>query len=92
MTDVEAALARLRDLPVHPGLSAIDGSVLAALAVRPAIRSTISGAMFGFAATVALTLGFASALLPSAPVGAADIAPFGAPPALAPSTLLGASE
>jgi hypothetical protein len=92
MTDVEAALARLRGLPVHPGLRAIDESVLAALAGQPAMRSTVSGPMFGVAAMMALAIGFASSLPSPAPAKAASIAPFGAPSALAPSTLLSAGE
>jgi hypothetical protein len=90
MTDIDAALARLRDMPVPAGLSAIDAPVLAALADRPAGSARASASMLGIAAAVAMTIGMAGSLLPSTPAHAS--AAFGAPPALAPSSLLGGDE
>lgn len=92
MTDIDAALERLRELPVPPGLRAIDAAVFEGLEARAAARRSLSGRTFGIAALAALAIGMAGSLVPGAPVTAAPIAPFGAPPALAPSTLLGGGE
>jgi hypothetical protein len=91
MTNIDAALARLREMPVHPGLESIDAAVMAEMAARAA-TVPLSGAMLGFAATAALLIGIAGSVIQPAPVRAAGVAPFGAPAALAPSTLLGSSE
>ncbi len=92
MIDIDRALARLHALPVHPELAAIDGRVLEGIAARSPSSGPGSRTLFGLAAMVALTIGIASSVVPPSPVRAADMAPFGAPPALAPSTLLGAGE
>lgn len=91
MTDIDTALARLREMPADPRLASIDAVVLERLALRPNSRP-LSGTIFGIAALAALSIGFASSLLPHEPVQTASIAPFGAPPALAPSTLLASAE
>lgn len=92
MTNIDAELARLREMPVHPRLASIDEAVLAGVAVHAVGSRPLSGTVFGIAALAALTIGIAGSALPGTPVRAASIAPFGAPPALAPSSLLGGGE
>jgi hypothetical protein len=92
MTNIDAELARLREMPVHPRLASIDAAVLAGVAIHAAGSRPLSGTVFGMAALAALTIGIAGSALPGTPVRAASIAPFGAPPALAPSSLLGGGE
>lgn len=92
MTDIDATLAQLREMPVHPGLSSIDAAVLEQVAMRAAGSHPLSATVFGVAALAALTIGIASSVLPSTPASAASVAPFGTPPALAPSSLLGSGE
>jgi hypothetical protein len=92
MTDIDAALARLRDVPVHPGLASIDAAVLERVAMDAAGQHPLSVKAFGMAAIAALSLGIASSVIPGMPASAASIAPFGTPPALAPSSLLGSGE
>ena len=89
MNDIDDTLTRLAAAPVHDRLSAIEDAVLAGLALQ---RSQIPTSALGFAAASALIVGVAGAALPSGRAEAAPFAPFGAPPALAPSTLLGSSE
>jgi len=91
MTDIDAALARLREMPADPRLVSMDAIVLDRLAVEAASRP-LSGTVFGVAALIALTIGFAGAMVPNGTTQTASIAPFGAPPALAPSTLLASAE
>src|SRR3546814_3096198 len=85
MTDIDAELARLREMPVHPRLASIDAAVLADVAIQAAGSRPLSGTVFGMAAISALAIGIAGSALPGTPVRAASVAPFGAPPALAPS-------
>lgn len=92
MTDIDAALARLREMPVHPRLASIDAAVLAGVAMHAAGPRPLSGNVFGAAALAALTIGVVGSVLPGTPVRAASVAPFGTPPALAPSSLLGSGE
>ena len=47
MTDIDTALARLRDLPVDPRLDHLDDAVFGVLAAR---RAAASGPMIGIAA------------------------------------------
>jgi len=91
MIDIDSALARMREMPADPRLASIDAVVLERLALQVNSRP-LSGTIFGVAAIVALSIGFASTVLPDAPVQTASIAPFGAPSALAPSTLLASAE
>ncbi|MBN8812344.1 MULTISPECIES: hypothetical protein [unclassified Sphingomonas] len=91
MTDIDAALARLREMPLHPRLAAIDATVLDHMATRSVSRP-VPGMVFGLAALSALTFGIASAAVPGTPARAAQLAPFGTSPALAPSTLLSSAE
>lgn len=91
MTNIDEALARLRAMPVHPGLASIEAAVMADMARRGA-AVPLSGAILGIAATAALLIGVAGSVIQPAPARAAGVAPFGAPAALAPSTLLGGGE
>jgi hypothetical protein len=92
MTKIDAELARLREMPVHPRLAWIDAAVLAGVAIHAAGSRPLSATVFGMAAIAALTIGIAGSVLPGTPVSAAPVAPFGTPPALAPSSLLGGGE
>ncbi|MEO6092734.1 MAG: hypothetical protein ABIT04_11265 [Novosphingobium sp.] len=92
MTDIDDALARLREMPVHPALASIDARVLERVAEYAAGAHPPSGSVFGIAAIAALSLGIASSALPAIPGNAASVAPFGSPPVLAPSSLLGSDE
>ena len=84
MNDLDELLGRLRDMPVDPRLTAIDGVVMNGLNARLERRTTVrSAALAGLAA---LALGMAASVAPGVPAQAA--APFGSPPALAPSSLL----
>ena len=89
MNELDDTLGRLATAPVHVGLATIADAVLVGLALR---RSQIPVSTIGLAAIAALTVGMASAALPSALAEAASVTPFGAPLALAPSTLLGSSQ
>ena len=89
MNDIDDTLNRLAAAPVHFRLSAMEDAVLAGLALR---QSQIPTSALGFAAVAALMVGVAGAALPSGRAEAASVTPFGAPPALAPSTLFGNSE
>lgn len=89
MTDLDQLLARVRDLPPDPRLTSIDAGVfdgLAALAARPSLPRDAFGMAFG----IALLVGLVGAALPTppTPTQASSLFPLGAPPALAPSTLL----
>ncbi|RJF93795.1 hypothetical protein [Sphingomonas cavernae] len=90
MTDIDAMLARLRESPVHPGLAVIDTAVFDELAARAGVPATPGARGLSMAAVVALFIGIAGSALPGTQVRAASISPLGAPPTLAPSTLLGA--
>lgn len=92
MQDIDAALSRLREYPANPRLDQIDDAVLAAVDFQRRHGAPLSGAVFGLAAGLALTVGVLGSTLPSSEARTASIAPFGAPPALAPSTLLGTSQ
>ncbi len=92
MTDIDAALARLREMPVHPGLSSIDARVLERVAMSVAGSHPPSSAIFGIAAVAALSLGVASSIMPGMPGKTPPVAPFGTSAALAPSSLLGSGE
>jgi hypothetical protein len=89
MTDIDTLLGRVRTAPVHPGLATMDGAVLDALATRSAAGAPFSSMTLGLAAVAAMILGVAGSAYPGTPERSAPLAPFGAPAALAPSTLLG---
>ncbi|QNA86651.1 hypothetical protein G4G27_23730 [Sphingomonas sp. So64.6b] len=92
MNDIDAMLARLRDAPAHPGLAMIDAAVFDELAARAAPPPPLGARAFSVAAVMALAVGIAGAALPGAPANVTPISPFGAPSALAPSTLLETGE
>lgn len=90
MTNLNEMLARLGNAPLDPRLAMMDESVLAGLAQYG--RSS-AGRSLGIAAMVALVIGVLSTGLPGSPaIAASSATPFGAPPALAPSSLLMASK
>ena len=92
MNDIDAMLARLRDAPVHSGLAMIDAAVFDELAARAEAPPPLGAKAFSAAAVMALAVGIAGAALPGAPASVNPISPFGAPSALAPSTLLETGE
>ena len=92
MMDIDTALARLRELPADPRLEHIDSAVLSAIDTRQGRDVASSGMLFGVAAGLALTIGLATSAIPGGEAPSSSLGPFGAPPALAPSTLLGTSE
>lgn len=87
MDDIDTLLARMRHLPLDPRLGAIDEAVLDGLAARTQAR--VSTSAMAMVAAFSLGIGLLGSLAPAEPVHAATIFPFGAPAALAPSTLLG---
>jgi hypothetical protein len=89
MNDLDATLRRLRGLPADPRLETIDAAVLAAVADRRLVGVPVSGAVFGLAATLALSAGLLATTLTPTDAGIQSAAPLGVPSALAPSTLLG---
>ena len=90
MTNLDEMLAQLSNAPLHPRLAMLDEAVLAGLASRDTSSASRS---LGFAALAALAIGMVSTGLPGTPASAApSVTPFGAPPALAPSSLLLASR
>lgn len=92
MMDIDAALRRLRELPVDPRLEQIDGAVMEAVAFQRRHGAPLPSTAFGVAAVFALSIGLFGSVIQAHETRAPSIAPLGAPPALAPSTLLGASE
>ncbi len=92
MMDVDTALRRLHDMPVDPRLAGIEAAVFDGIAARDAHGQPLSGSLVGIAASFALVVGLLGAAFPGYTEPAPSIAPFGAPTALAPSTLLGTAE
>lgn len=93
MTDLDAALASLSAAPVHPRLATIDAEVLDRLVARTSATAPLTVRSCSMAAIAALGIGILSSAIAGEPASAAtSIAPFGAPSALAPSTLLGATQ
>lgn len=92
MMDIDAALRRLRELPVDPRLEQIDGAVMEAVVFQRRYGVPLPSTAFGIAAVFALSIGLFGSVIPTHETRTTSIAPLGAPPALAPSTLLGASE
>ena len=89
MIDLDDMLAQLGDAPVHQGLAEIDEAVLAGVATHGGSGASISARPLSIAALAALAFGVVSTGFPGAPAAAAtSLSPFGAPPALAPSSLL----
>src|SRR3546814_16822860 len=92
MTDIDAELARLREMPVHPRLASIDAAVLAGVAIKAAGSRPLSGTVFGMAAVPALALRPARPALPGPPATSTPACTFGVLPALRTPTLLGARD
>jgi hypothetical protein len=83
MSDLDDLLDRLRDVPDHTGLAALDAPVMAGLTRR---RETIEARRgLALAGAVAIFVGTAGALLPGSPAAAEPL--LGMPNA-APSHLL----
>ena len=90
MANLDEMLTQLGNMPLHPRLAGIDEAVFAKLAGLDTSSATRSIAL---AAVAALAIGLVSTGLPGTPAAAApSVTPFGAPPALAPSSLLLASR
>lgn len=92
MTDIDEALSRLKNLPGDPRLQRIEAVVLDAISQPGGAGLRESNAVLGIAAGLALSVGLVAAAIPDHQAEAASITPFGAPPALAPSSLLGGSK
>ena len=86
MSNLDEMLTRIGRAPLPARLAAMDEAVFAGLAQYDRSSATPS---LSVAAIAALAIGVLSASLPGSPAVAASTAtPFGAPPALAPSSLL----
>lgn len=87
--NLDEMLMRLGEAPLPARLSMLDEAVFAGLALRQASPSGGSVRAFGFAAVIALGFGIISTgFSGTAAIAAPSVTPFGAPPALAPSSLL----
>lgn len=93
MKNIDDRLIGLRGAPLPTRLMTIDDAVLAQLSERQANAAPLSASVMGLVLVTALGMGLAGAVFPSAPAQASrTISPFGAPAALAPSTLLDSGE
>jgi hypothetical protein len=93
MSGLDEMLDGLRAEAVPSRLMAIDDAVLSQLADRLTGVSPLAGGMIGLAVVAALGMGLAGAVVPSTRAEAApSLLPFGAPAALAPSTLLDSGQ
>lgn len=86
-TNIDAALRRLA-AGDHPGLAAIEESVMARIHDRRRSDAAFGAPMMAMAALGAIALGVTAGTLQSAPAAAASLSPFGPSNPLAPSTLL----
>lgn len=88
--DIDSVLGRIAGQDPHPGLDGLEDRVMTIIAEQPArasaMRTTIAGAAF------ALLLGVGSVVYPAPEARAKEMAPFGMPGPLAPSTLLLGAE
>ena len=90
---IDDMLGGLRAAPLPTRLMTIDEAVLSQLSERRADAVPLSGGMIGFAIIAAMGMGVVSTAVPSTSAEAApSLSPFGAPAALAPSTLLDSGE
>ena len=93
MSQIDQMLDGLRAAPLPTRLMTIDDAVLSQLSERRTNATPLSSGMVGFAIIAAMGMGLLSAVVPGTPVEAApSLSPFGAPAALAPSTLLDSGE
>ncbi len=88
MNELDRLLGNLRAAPAPDRLADIDGAVLAAISTRPPGGITVSNASFGLVAIAALFVGILGSGITQPHPARTPLAPFGAPSALAPSTLL----
>ena len=86
-TDIDAALRRLAS-DDHPGLAAINETVMARIHERRRSDAAFGAPLMALAVLGAVTLGVTVGMLPAAPAAAASLSPFGPSNPLAPSTLL----
>lgn len=87
--NLDEMLMRLGEAPLPARLSMLDEAVFAGLALRQSDPTGGSLRAFGFAAVMALGFGIVSTgFSGTAALAASSATPFGAPPALAPSSLL----
>ncbi|CAN5510620.1 hypothetical protein BH10PSE14_BH10PSE14_43570 [soil metagenome] len=86
-TDLDAALRRLT-VAEHPGLTALDETVLARIHARGRADAALGAPMIAFAALGAIALGAMAGTFQPAPATAASLSPLGPSAPLAPSTLL----
>lgn len=93
MSHIDEMLDGLRTASLPTRLMTIDDAVLLQLSERRANAGPLSGGMIGFAIIAAMGMGLVSAVVPGTSAEAApSLSPFGAPAALAPSTLLDSGE
>jgi hypothetical protein len=93
MSHIDDMLVGLSKAPVPKRLMTIDDAVLSHLSERRANANPLSSGMIGFAIIAAMGMGLVSAVVPGTQAEAApSLSPFGAPAALAPSTLLDSGE
>lgn len=90
MDGIDKTLAQIGAIRAPEQLSSMDEAVLLRLSALQGSASLASGRKMSVAAIVAIGIGMASNLAPSAPRQAP--LPFGAPTSLAPSSLLAAPE
>lgn len=88
MDELDSLLGRLRAVPAPDRLAHIDAEVLASVRARPAQGAVFSSASFALVAVAALFVGIVGSSIAQPSIARTPIAPFGAPSALAPSTLL----
>ncbi|MCF8709648.1 hypothetical protein [Rhizorhapis sp. SPR117] len=91
MDDLDIILTRMRESPVHRGLTDMESAVIEGMAARRANAGAIRNiAVVGI---VALGIGMASGQFSAGRAEASvSAAPFGVPATLAPSSLLAAGE
>ena len=93
MNSLDQMLEDLGAAPIPSRLMSIDDAVLAELAKRQAGAASLSSGMLGLAVVAAVGMGLAGAVVPGTRVEAKpNQSPFGAPAALAPSTLLDSGQ
>lgn len=93
MSHIDDMLVGLIEAPLPTRLMTIDDAVLSQLSDRQANATPLSSGVIGFAIIAAMGMGLVSAVVPGTPAEAAPtLSPFGAPAALAPSTLLDSGD
>lgn len=85
-TDIHAVLGLLARTPPAADLHGFEDQVLGAIRARR--QQAVAGRVTLGLASVAALMGLGGAILPADAVQASPVAPFGAPHALAPSSLL----